>query len=100
MDFNAYNMKRLADDECERKNQEKYKDIIDAIRNAAKEGKFCIDVTDDLYTECIKWLKKLEFGVYKKRDDNRWVSADENGYFNIEEYFLNFEIKHLYRIVW
>lgn len=100
MDFNAYNIKRLADDECERKNEEKYKDIIDAIRDAAKEGNYCVDVID-LSNECIEWLNKLEFEVYTRRRDNRWIPADEIKLYNIDEVpFPRIEKEHLYRIVW
>ena len=99
MDFNAYNMNQLATDECEKQNKEKYKDIIDAVRNAAKEGNYCIDVTD-LSTGCIQWLKKLNFGVYARSRNNHWISSDESGLFNIDEYFPRIETKHLYRIVW
>ena len=99
MDFNAYNMKMLTEETRNTQNQEKYKDIMNAIINAAKTGEYGVDVTD-LSDECIEWLSKLEFEVYTRYRDGRWILADKIKLSNIEDCFPKIEKKHLYKIVW
>ena len=99
MDFNAYNMKMLAEETRNSQNQEKYKDIMNAIIEAAQTGKNCIDITD-LPDGCVQWLSNLDFEVYVRRRDNRWIPADEKLY-DIDEFpFPRIEKEHLYKIVW
>ena len=100
MDFNAYNMKMLAEETRNSQNQEKYKDIMNAIIEAAHAGNNCVDITG-LSDGCVQWLNNLDFEVYVRRRDNRWIPADEIKLYNIDEFpFPRIEKEHLYRIVW
>ena len=100
MDFNAYNMKMLAEETRNSQNKEKYKDIMNTIIEEAQAGKNSIDITG-LSDGCAQWLNELDFGVYVRRRDNRWVPANEIKEYDIDEFpFPRIKKEHLYRIVW
>ena len=88
-------MKMLAEETRNSQNKEKYKDIMNAIIEEAQAGNNCVDITD-LSDGCVQWLSNLDFKLYVRRRDNRWIPADE---IELSDFPI-FEIKHLYRITW
>lgn len=99
MDFNAYNMKMLAEETRNSQNQERYKDIMKAIIEAAQAGKNSINVKE-LTLQCARWLTQLDFAIYKKRLDNRWTTVDDGDWCGFEFYPPMYEVEDIYQIRW
>jgi len=99
MDFNAYNMKMLAEEARNSQNQEKYKDIMKTITEAAHAGKNYIEVKELTY-QCAQWLTQLDFAIYKRRLDNRWTAVDDGDWHSFEFYPPMYEVEDIYQIRW